>query len=95
MSHVCIGIAKDCKNLYESYGEICVGCNCCGRFDPETKLECQLELNKRMLDERKAFDGWSDYPDVSALQHKNVAIDIEYFTKKIKAIEAEIEARKE
>lgn len=23
----------DCKNLEESYGEICVQCNRCGRFD--------------------------------------------------------------
>lgn len=24
---------KDCKNTAESYGEICVKCNKCGRFD--------------------------------------------------------------
>ena len=24
---------KGCKNLVESYGEICVKCNKCGRFD--------------------------------------------------------------
>jgi len=27
--------AKDCKNKQESYGEICVKCNKCGRFDKE------------------------------------------------------------
>lgn len=26
-------VSKNCKNLSESYGEICVKCNKCGRFD--------------------------------------------------------------
>ena len=28
-------VSKDCKNLGESFGEICVKCNACGRFDCE------------------------------------------------------------
>lgn len=31
--HISIAIRDDCKNLAESYGEICVLCNKCGRFD--------------------------------------------------------------
>ena len=40
-----IGVAKNCKNP-DSYGEICVRCNRCGRFDKYAeqepiKKECQ------------------------------------------------------
>ena len=31
--HMDYGVADNCKNLMESYGEICVKCNKCGRFD--------------------------------------------------------------
>ena len=31
------GVTEDCKNLEESYGEICVKCNKCGRFDVEAE----------------------------------------------------------
>jgi hypothetical protein len=33
--YISIGVTDDCKNLEESYGEICVRCNKCGRFDEE------------------------------------------------------------
>lgn len=33
--HVSCGVSKDCKNKEESYGEVCVRCNKCGRFDKE------------------------------------------------------------
>jgi hypothetical protein len=33
--HISYGVTDDCKNLEESYGEICVQCNKCGRFDEE------------------------------------------------------------
>lgn len=57
---VCKGIIDECWNLYESYGEICVGCNACGRFNEATKYESRLivysrnllQLSKDLLDER-------------------------------------------
>ena len=33
--HISNGVSKDCKNKKESYGEICVRCNKCGRFDKD------------------------------------------------------------
>lgn len=33
--HVSHGVSKDCKNKEESYGEVCVQCNKCGRFDKD------------------------------------------------------------
>lgn len=31
------GVTDNCQNLEESYGEICVKCNKCGRFDTENE----------------------------------------------------------
>ena len=32
--HLDYSVSKNCKNLLESYGEICVKCNKCHRFNP-------------------------------------------------------------
>lgn len=32
---ICIGVIDECQNVEESYGEICVQCNKCGRFNDE------------------------------------------------------------
>ncbi|MBU3111965.1 hypothetical protein [Clostridium lacusfryxellense] len=38
------GALDNCKNVMESYGEICVHCNQCGRFDKkEIKKENKSE----------------------------------------------------
>ena len=42
-------VVDDCQNLTESYGELCVYCNKCGRFptDPEEwKKQREEEANK-------------------------------------------------
>lgn len=41
--HIDYGVREDCKNLKESYGEICVKCNKCGRFN---KHDSQIEADK-------------------------------------------------
>lgn len=44
MMHVDCGALDSCKNLESSYGEICVRCNKCGRFDKkEIKKEIKNE----------------------------------------------------
>lgn len=37
--HLDFAVTKDCKNPEESYGEICVKCNRCGRFDKKEDTE--------------------------------------------------------
>lgn len=37
--HICISALDECKNLEQSFGEICVRCNKCGRFDEKAKIE--------------------------------------------------------
>lgn len=44
-------VSKNCKNLSESYGEICVKCNKCGRFDKHIgKAESEVKPNDKRTD---------------------------------------------
>ena len=49
----CMPVTVDCYNLEDSYGMICVRCNCCGRFDTKTMWACRLELTERLLQNTK------------------------------------------
>lgn len=86
MNHICISVTDDCINP-DSYGEICVHCNCCGRIDKKTQKQAQLKLYKEQLNERESFDGW--IPEFRETQEKNVKKDIAYFKAKIKELEDE------
>ena len=57
-----IGVAKNCKNP-DSYGEICVRCNKCGRFDKYAEQEpttLQQIIKKHNMD-KLAYDEMSDF----------------------------------
>ena len=51
---------ENCCNLQESYGQICVLCNACGRFNQATAKQCYLEVLKQRLEEKEDFDNWSE-----------------------------------
>lgn len=53
MSNICLNVKDNCKNLMESYGEICVGCNCCGRINnsKEAVAKANIIVNIRRLKE--------------------------------------------
>lgn len=38
-AHISLAVMDGCKNLEESFGEICVRCNKCGRFNEEEREE--------------------------------------------------------
>lgn len=78
---VCFGIQNDCYNVMDSYGEICVGCNCCGLFDKSTMYQCRIATDKRHLEEEQADIDNPDYPDVG--QQENIRKNIEWLQKKI------------
>ena len=50
---ICNGVSEDCLNPYDSYGEICVHCNACGRDDKTTMYDCQIKLYTEKLQEEK------------------------------------------
>lgn len=82
--HVSYSVTDDCIND-NSYGAICVWCNCCGRIDKKTMKEAQLKYYKECLAEEENFNGWFD--DMRETQEANVKENIEYFKKKIAEVE--------
>ena len=82
--HVSYSVTDDCIN-HNSYGEICIWCNCCGRVDKKTMKEAQLKYYKECLEEQYNFDGWID--GMEETQKANVKENIEYFKKKIEEVE--------
>lgn len=91
--HFCFSVRKDCCNMLDSYGEICVGCNCCGRIDEDTKWQSRLATHERHLQENAEFDNWDSNPEMRALQEKNVAANAVYIQKAIDKCKAIIEKR--
>lgn len=82
--HICVSVKKNCWNMMDSYGEICVHCGCCST-DKKTRYEARLEHCKRWLKEREEFDDWAyEYPDLMETQKKNVASDIAYYKRRIR-----------
>lgn len=78
--HIDFGVSKDCVNP-DSYGEICVKCNSCGRFNKDTMWESRYNLLWYRLAEELNKHG-SEYFR-SDLQQTNIAKNIIYFGEKI------------
>jgi len=76
--------ADDCMNP-NSYGEICVKCNGCGRFDKATQKESALRVYRKLLQEQYDFDRWHKKHEEQ--QRENIAADIKYFEAKIAELE--------
>jgi len=88
MNNIDYGIMKNCYATGWSYGEICVGCNCCGRIDKDkTKIfKARLRYAKEELYRLNHFKYWGDGLNIIKLQEKNIKIDKCYWHKEIKAI---------
>ena len=82
--HVSYSVTDDCIN-HNSYGAICIWCNCCGRVDKKTMKAAQLEYYKELLEEQYNFDGWIE--GMEETQKANIKENIEYFKKKIAEVE--------
>lgn len=87
--HISVGVGRNCYNLNDSYGMICVGCGCCSS-DKHRRNAARLKLNRRMLKEQQEFDGWSDDPEIRAIQEKNRTENIAYLEKEIAKYEAKL-----
>lgn len=86
--NVCCSVTKDCYNFYDSYGEICVWCNCCGRVDKKTMYRARLELMKRMQESNENFKDWAyEYPELMETQKRNVESNKIYYAEKIAVLE--------
>ena len=81
--HVSYSVTDDCIN-HNSYGAICIWCNCCGRIDKKTMKAAQLKYYKECLEEQYNFDGWIE--GMEETQKANVKENIEYFKSKIEQL---------
>lgn len=78
--HISYSALEDCINE-ESYGEICVKCNACGRWDKSTQKESALKIYKRQLQEQYGFNNWIS--GMEEIQKKNIKANIKYYKQKI------------
>ena len=81
MLHISYAVHEDCMNI-NSYGEICVHCNCCGRFGEEGKKEAQIKYWKEMLSEAETFDQWFE-DEWKEIQEANQQRHISYCKAKL------------
>lgn len=81
MFYIDHAVSKNCYNMVETYGELCVGCGCCRGTELE-KAKARLRLHKRRLEELKNFEYWDD--EIRELQEKNINADIEYNEERIR-----------
>lgn len=78
--HIDFGVDRKCINP-DSYGEICVKCNCCGRFGVENMWIRRYNMywrNLAELIEKHSNDGY-----FTDLQQTNIASDIVTYGKHI------------
>lgn len=73
-------VLKDCINN-DSYGEICVWCNACGRIDKSTMWQARYDMYVRHL--KELVSKYDDYFN-SNLQQINIAADVIHLGEKIK-----------
>lgn len=79
--HIDYAVKKNCWNLFDSYGEICVGCGCCSP-DMKTRYESRISCLERWLDEQEHFDNWIE--GLEELQEKNRRKNIKQIKRKLR-----------
>lgn len=90
---LCVAVDKKCYATGWSYGEICVHCNCCGRYDKNKKriLKARLKYHRVQLNEDKHFSNWcKDNLKIYRLQKRNQKLNIKYDERKIRNIKNQI-----
>ena len=89
MANIDFAVGENCYNLYQSYGEICVGCGCCSN-NKKKRLKARIELHEQLLRDAEHFELWSDDPEIKALQDKNIATDIAFHKGRIEQYKEEL-----
>ena len=82
MIHVSRQIRRNCWNLKDSYGEICVGCGCCHQI-PQVRYKNRIKCLERWIDEAINFDNWFD-GETRKLQERNIKANIKYYRRKLR-----------
>lgn len=88
---ICFSINRDCKNFLDSCGEICVGCNACGRINKKTKHRDRLAVELIHQQENLNFDRWADEPELRSRQEQVTQENIIYYDKLIAKLKVSAE----
>jgi len=81
-------INKNCWNLFDSYGQICIGCGCCVKNKKE-RYENRIRCLERWLKEQYEFDGWDD--SIKEIQEKNIKANIRYLKRQLRYYKKQLE----
>ena len=84
--NICFSVEKNCYATNWSYGEICVGCNCCGRQGKRLKMwKSRLNFHQAELERNINFNQWAEgYPELIETQKLNQKENIKYEKAKIR-----------
>ena len=82
--HISRSVMANCQNPYDSYGEICVGCNCCGRMGEDTMWQARYEVAVRHLSE--LVEKLSSEHFQTNLQQANICSSISLWSEDLKEI---------
>lgn len=85
-----VPVNKNCWNVYESYGEICIRCGCCSK-EKNIRYESRLKVLNRLLCAELDFDFWSEDEGVRALQKETVKRNIKSLKRAIRYYENKLE----
>ena len=77
--HIDYGPERECFCPDMTYGQICIKCNACGRFNPDRQkvLRARLWLVNQRIKDSRGFKDFSKDPAMKALQKKNMAANKE------------------
>jgi len=79
--HIDFACDKNCWNILDSYGEICVRCGCCAK-DKKVRYESRIRCLERWLKDQYEFDEWID--SCRELQERNRRKNIQYFKRRLR-----------
>ena len=71
--------SKNCWNLRDSFGEICVCCGCCSS-DKRERYKNRLSCINNWIEEEEKFNNW--IPEVKNLQKENIKKDLKHLKRR-------------
>ena len=82
--HISYSTVDNCYNR-NSYGEICILCNCCGRFeDGIKKFKARREYHEEELNKSLNFNNFSENEKLKQIQLANRLSSVQYHIKSIR-----------
>lgn len=78
--YIDFAVQKNCWNLIDSYGMLCVGCGCCLK-DKRKRYENRIRCLERWIEEEEKFDNWIE--GCEETQERNRRANIRWFKRKL------------